>query len=297
MQWFSDEFPRSDYPSEKAAILSSLGRLEGDAKETGNPCITPGLTIVIRATTYGGDNEGGPTVPVGLKKHQRITYELKKTNKVGTEEEKKAIGCGLNKPTDCVVFLGKKPKINLSTAFKYDERFGIAAVRARALTSAGMKDIHTDGVDNKDEDVDGKTNTDKVSSTEKKRLWAQKDITLDLVEQHKIIRKHLKKEKKNWNMLESIFGVMPERIVKTRALFQHNLLAISTDALRGQCRLGHSCRKEAKEKIARVIAQLKEAGIGNQNMEGETEEQKDDDSVKGLVWSTDIAQQFVQKNK
>jgi len=98
-------------------------------------------------------------------------------------------------------------------------------------------------------------------------------------------------------MLESIFGVMPERIVKTRALFQHNLLAISTDALRGQCRLGHSCRKEAKEKIARVIAQLKEAGIGNQNMEGETEEQKDDDSVKGLVWSTDIAQQFVQKNK
>jgi len=225
-------------------------------------------------------------VPVGLKKHQRITYELKKTNKVGTEEEKKAIGCGLNKPTDCVVFLGKKPKINLSTAFKYDERFGIAAVRARALTSAGMKDIHTDGVDNKDEgggDVDGKTKTDKASSKEKKHLWAQKDITLGLDEQHKIIRKHLKKEKKTWSMLGSIFGVMPERIVETRALFQHNLLAISTDALRGQCRLGHSCRKEAKEKIALVIAQVKEAGIENQNME--------------LVWSTDVAQKFVQKNK
>jgi len=329
VQWFSDEFPRSDYRSENEAILSRLGRFEGDAEEDGQACITPGLTIVIRAGKYGGANEGAPIVPVGLKTHQSLTHDLKKTTNFGTKKEKKAIGCGLKQPTDCVVFLGKKPKINYGPCcdwFKYDERFGIAAVRARALTSAGMKDIHTDamgGEENKGEKLDkddSKKKTDEAALKGNNILLAQKDITIGLDEQHKIIQNHLNEQKKFWNMLGKTFGVIPDRIAETHDLLQLNLLLIAMDALRGQCRLGHSCKKEAKAKIAHVIAQLKEAVVGNQSMGGGRQGssnnevkasgdknnntsnsgtgdkiKKDDGSLKDLVWRTDIGQKFEQE--
>jgi len=329
VQWFPDEFSRSDYPSEKDAVLSRLGRLEGDGGDKGQSCVTPGLTIAIRAGTYGGINEGAPNVPVGLKDHQRLTHDLKKKTRIGTEEEKKAIGCGLKKPTECLVFLGKKSNINTSDWFKYHGSFGIAVIRARALSSAGMKDIHTntettvEGKKNKYEGKnDGykKTTPDKASSKKRKQLWAHKDTVLQLSDQDKIIRNHLKKEKKFWNMLMRTFGVHPDKIAETRDLLQHNILSIAVDALRGQCSKGHSCKEEAKAKVAHVIAQLKETNIRNHlmatNEQGSSKNRVQisgekvngiinnatidngqiyDNYLMGLVWRTDIGRKFKQK--
>jgi len=329
VQWFPDEFSRSDYPSEKDAVLSRLGRLEGDGGDKGQSCVTPGLTIAIRAGTYGGINEGSPNVPVGLKDHQRLTHDLKKKTRIGTEEEKKAIGCGLKKPTECLVFLGKKSNINASDWFKYHGSFGIAVIRARALSSAGMKDIHTNTEttaegkkyqDEEENDGNKKTTPDKASSKKKKQLWAHKDTVLVLNDQDKIIRNHLKKKKKFWDMLKSTFGVIPDKIAETRDLLRHNILSIAVDALRGQCSTGHSCKEEAKAKVAHVIAQLKENNIRNHlvetNKQGSSKNRAQisgekvndtmnnatidkgqiyDNNVKGLVWRTDIGQKFKQK--
>mmetsp|Transcript_6942 Transcript_6942/g.14459 ORF Transcript_6942/g.14459 Transcript_6942/m.14459 type:complete len:132 (+) Transcript_6942:1568-1963(+) len=121
-------------------------------------------------------------------------------------------------------------------------------------------------------------------------------------------------------MLKSTFGVIPDKIAETRDLLRHNILSIAVDALRGQCSTGHSCKEEAKAKVAHVIAQLKENNIRNHlvetNKQGSSKNRAQisgekvndtmnnatidkgqiyDNNVKGLVWRTDIGQKFKQK--
>jgi len=305
MQWFSDEFPRIDYSSERDAILSRLGRFEAEAKEDGYlACITPGLTACVRAGTYGGEKEGLPDMGLGLKKHVKLAYGLNKAAREGTAEEKQTVGCGLNSPTECLVFLGKKPKLIKKehfATFRWDGGFGTSAIRARAMTSAGMRDIDT--------------STIKEGGKEKAlKVWAHKDVTLSSYEQENFIRQDVNERKQKWDMLKKTFGITPDRIVETRDLLQHNLLGISLEALKGQCRTGHSCKKGAKAKIANVIEQLKAAGLEGQAggvvelsknegevvaIDGKAEgksgaEKENDDGSLDRKWRIDIGPKFQQ---
>mmetsp|Transcript_5794 Transcript_5794/g.12261 ORF Transcript_5794/g.12261 Transcript_5794/m.12261 type:complete len:629 (-) Transcript_5794:233-2119(-) len=285
MQWFSNEFPRSDFPSGKDAVLGRLGNFLGQADWNSKECITPGLTVCIRAGTYGGQNEGSPDVPVGLKKHDRLTKQLVMASQGGGGAMDN-YGCGLKTPTECLMFLGKKP-VNHSLVFNYDEKFGVAAIRARAMTSAGMKDIDTPAAKKEDEDK---------STDEKKELWAYKDVALSDSEQNSLLQEQVNKNKKIWNNLETNFGISSERIVETRDLLQHNLMAISVDALKGQCKLGHSCKEDSKEKLKNTIEQLKAAGLSMGNKEDDVIKMKKDSGgeIHSGVWRTNYGHKFQQ---
>ncbi len=158
-------------------------------------CITAGLTIVSSPRV-------DPT-ELNIQHHKLFHLVLLK-------------GCGLPNKRDCVKLVSKP---------------AISAIRARTLTSAGMKDVG-------------------VSSP-------KADTALHPSLKHEV--EILRETERRSSMLLSDFGIEDRRLERVKTYFEMNGLGIAKDNLMGQCTNGHSCKDSSKEKLQKIIQYLKDS--------------------------------------
>lgn len=61
---------------------------------------------------------------------------------------------------------------------------------------------------------------------------------------------------KQWTYVENVFGVERDAVYKTNLHMQRNIVPILQDNYRGQCTTGHSCKRETKDTLKKMIEQV-----------------------------------------
>lgn len=100
------------------------------------------------------------------------------------------------------------------------------ALRARTITSAGMGQMWLDG----------------ASSTA--------DKNFDEKLQHSSLSRM---QREMWEWIPRVFGTNLDHIRQMRAKIEDDRALIALDALKGQCTVGHSCKKRSKEALQSLI--------------------------------------------
>ena len=96
------------------------------------------------------------------------------------------------------------------------------ALRARTITSAGMANLVLDH------------EKDPLALSLKDSQWKDRQESL-------------------WDHLEVLFGVAPGDLHRVRHELVQHMREIATDALKGQCTAGHSCKKRSKETLQQLV--------------------------------------------
>jgi hypothetical protein len=166
-----------------------------------NMCVTPGITIALR----------GSTNPQHIPRldHDKIISTLRPR------------GGKLCHRTGRSVFDMNEGQLH---GYQVDDgscfhmvTVGIAAVRSRTPTSAGMLGVQPDAT---------------------QRLLVAKTPTITNV---------------MWNSMKKEFGISNRQLVQTNTYFAEHIFDIAKENAKGQCTAGHSCKMSSKDGLQRFV--------------------------------------------
>jgi len=205
--WCSKQYLVWFYEESKESYHDSLGSVEL-REMVEDECITPGLTVGMnRFTTY-------EEVPQYDHNQLYRSIVLNKDNNKKNNNQ----GCGGKSPRECIRFW-KDTKDGIS----------LSAIRARTLTSAGMKDIQPQ------HPLDMSWIKNPNPQEEEGQQQEEKSSTL-------------------WFILQSpSFSISITNIKQTRQYIHENIVDIAKENLQGQCRGKHSCKESSQILLQKII--------------------------------------------
>ncbi|KAL3815492.1 hypothetical protein ACHAXA_006189 [Cyclostephanos tholiformis] len=175
-----------------------------------NVCVTPGVTIALRGSF-------DPLEIPRLDHDQIISYLRPKGGPL----------CGRTGRSVFDIDEGgaRSYQVDDGSCFHL-VTVGIAAVRSRTPTSAGM-------------------------------LGVNPDFT-----QREYIRKNSNLTSTMWKSMKNEFRISDRQLVETNLYFADHIYDIAMENARGQCTAGHSCKSSAKDSLQRFVDLKDEKGVG-----------------------------------
>lgn len=194
LYWCSRHYLVWFYESKRKEDLGSVELREMMEDE----CITPGLTVGLNRYTRYED--------VPQHDHNQLYRRILGDSK----------GCGADSVQECIRFL---KDVSSSTDHHLSQGLYLSAVRARTLTSAGMKDVTP-------------------SAAAVSLLGAS----------------YAESQSSLWSILQSTnFFISTSQVMETRAYIQAHIVDIAKENLEGQCRGKHSCKESSQILLQKMI--------------------------------------------
>ena len=215
--------PKGPHPEKTTSASSPSGVVQMAKSKT---CITPGLTLGYRHVPAVTNKA---MLPKTLWHVQLDTmYPYCDNNDYSNENGDSSVGINAKNrkrkiKTKCLrrIYVGDEP----------------GSLRARTLTSAGMKNVVLPSRSNLD-NTDGNVTTSIRGSHLR-----------DEAQQHDAQQEEL------WRKVERVFGVSKDSLRRARSVLLQQSHDIATENLMGQCTRGHSCKNSTQEQLRRAVQQ------------------------------------------